>query len=205
MRKNNGTQDPWEKFSLSNWTPKTHYFKRHVDLGTITFSTAGIVSNGFSFQLDEIPNYTEFTTLFDLYKIEHVEVHMLPGTNSQNNQIGVGGSVTYPPRIATVIDYNSSGAFASFNDARDFESAEVHQAIRRDPIVRRLTPRFLTGVEEDGATIVTGGASRGWLNTARADVPHYGFRYVGEALSTATELMGFRCEAIYYLAMRSVK
>jgi hypothetical protein len=204
-KRNNGGRDPEQSFSLEPWKPTTHHFKRHVDLGNVALSSAGISTNGFSFQLDEVPNYTEFTTLFDLYKIEHVELHMIPSANSANTLTGIGGAINYPPRIATVIDYNSSTGFASFDDARDFESAEVVPAIRRNPIVRKITPKFLTGVEEDGATIVTGGASRGWLNTARADVPHYGFRYVAEQLTSATEFIGFRCEAIYYLSMKAVK
>jgi hypothetical protein len=177
-----------------------------VDLGDVTLSRAGITSAGFSFQLDEIPNYTEFTALFDMYKIEYVEVHILPNVNHANTMTGIPtGTMIFVPRLATVIDYNSSGSFASFNDARDFESAEIGPVVRNRPIVRRIAPRFLTGVEEDGSTIVVGGSSRGWLNTVRADVPHYGLRYVAEATSSANVYLGFRCEAIYYLAMKAVK
>ncbi len=181
------------------WRSEPHHFRRHVDLGTITLSTAGITSGGFSFQLDEVPNFAEFQSLFDLYKIEYAEVHMLP---SFTNVLPSTATTFTTVRVATVIDYNSSGAFATFDDARDFESAQVTDVCAVS--ARKIHPMYLTGVEEDGSTIVVGGASRGWLNTTRADIPHYGFRYAFEQ-APATYSLSVKCEAVYYLTFKSVK
>jgi hypothetical protein len=186
--------------SISRWRPAEHHFKRHVNLGEIALSTSGITSGGFSFQLDEVPNFAEFQSLFDLYKIDYVEVTMIPSANL----VGVSGTAApfTATRIATVTDLNSSNAFGSFDDARDFESCEVHFLTRTKK--RSVRPMFLTGVEEDGSTIVVGGASRGWLNTTRADIPHYGYRYVAEQVSSGYTA-SVRCEAIYYMTFKAVK
>jgi len=74
---------------------KVHFFKRHVDLGTITLSSAGITTQGYSFQLDEVPNYTEFTALYDQYKLSAVAIKFISNARyitvqSNNNKEIIG-------------------------------------------------------------------------------------------------------------------
>ncbi len=189
---------PVDKFipNPGRWLgPKVHRIKRHVDLGNITLSTSAITTGGFSFQLSDIPSYTELQALFDLYRIDGVEVSFF-------SNFTIIGGVVAPARYCTVIDQNSSNGFASFNDAREFETAHVD--LVTNPDTRRIVPTFLTGLENDSAATVYGGASRGWLNTSVANVPHYGYRYIFEAFTGAGS-PEVRCEAIYYLSLKATK
>jgi len=54
-------------------------FQRTVE-GAFDITTTGLVANFgvFNFSLNDLPNYTEFTTLFDLYKIERIEIEWTP-------------------------------------------------------------------------------------------------------------------------------
>lgn len=54
-------------------------FQRTVE-GAFDITTTGIVPNVgvFNFSLNDLPNYTEFTALFDLYKIELIEIEWTP-------------------------------------------------------------------------------------------------------------------------------
>lgn len=180
---------------------KTHFFKRHVDLGIISLTSAGITTQGFSFQLDEVPNYTEFTALYDQYKLAAVAVKFMPmQTVMQVSGAGVGNFNT---RFATVIDYDSSGGFASFNDAREFGTCKVKNVSQYH--TRYIKPRIKSANENDSTTIVASGNRRMWLNTAVANIPHYGVRYVFEAIPTTGYVVQYKVEAKYYFAFRNVK
>lgn len=54
-------------------------FQRTVE-GAFDITTTGLVANFgvFNFSLNDLPNYTEFTGLFDLYKIERIEIEWTP-------------------------------------------------------------------------------------------------------------------------------
>lgn len=180
---------------------KVHYFKRHVDLGLITLSTGGITTQGFSFQLDEVPNYTEFTALYDQYRLCAVSVKFIPMQNQTlNNSAAVGANFNI--RYATVIDYDSSGGFGSFNDAREFTTCKVKSITQYH--TRYIKPRIKSANENDSNTIVASGNRKMWLNTAVSNIPHYGLRYVFEQF-TANFIAQYKVEAKYYFAFRNVK
>lgn len=194
-----------------NMPRSVYMFKRHYDIGTVTLSPSAITTGGFSFQLDEVPNFTEFQELFDLYKIQAVKITAYPAwTLIGPTPVAVTTSVA-PIRWASVIDYNSSGGFASFNDAREFQTCRVNRLTNAmtGSFKRYIYhPRFITGVEEDGSTIVAGGSSRGWLNTTRADVPHFGYRYIFEQVNDPANFYAeptVKFEAIYYFMFKRVK
>lgn len=188
----------------------TYYFKRHVDFGYTSLSRAAVASQGFSFQLNEVPGYTEFTNLFDIYKIAAVQVRCYTSVNTAVVAVGAAIPPFFPLRWATVIDVNSSGAFTTFDDAREFGTCRVYNFLdMRTSKTRYIRhPRFITGIEEDGNTIVAGGTSTGWLNTVRSDIPHYGYRYIFEQFNDPTaqlQLPQIGFEAIYYLKFRRTK
>lgn len=192
------------KFSRTMMVPsnqKIHYFKRHVDLGIINLTNAGITSQGWSFQLNEVPNYTEFTNLYDQYKLCAAAVKFIPlQTVSQISPTGVGN---FNIRFATVIDYDSSGAFATFDDAREFSTCKVKACTQYH--TRYIKPRIRSANENDSNTIVASGTRKMWLSTTVTNIPHYGLRYVFEAIPTPSYVMQYKVEAVYYLAMRNVK
>lgn len=191
---------PRSRMSNNN---RTYMFKRHVDLGSQALSNAATTTGGFSFQLDEVPNFTEFTALYDVYRIAAVKVSCMYNATD----IQVQATVPYSTvRWVSVIDFNSSGNLGSFNDAREFQTAVVrtYPDARKSTFSRYLKPKFLTGVEDDSSTIVSGGNRKGWLNTAQPDIPHYGYRFFFEQLlSPYTGSVKF--EAVYYLMFKQVK
>jgi len=83
--------------------------------GNTTVSDNNIIYGVLTFKLSDLPNANEFTALYDLYKIDKVNVEIIPAFNSSvyiqasNPQ----GSSTAPynnvvPMIHTVIDYNDA-------------------------------------------------------------------------------------------------
>lgn len=180
---------------------KTYMFKRHVDLGTVALSNAATVSGGLRFQLDQVPGYTEFTAMFDMYRIAAVKVTCLQNADNIQVQATVPYAVV---RWVSVVDYNSSGTFATLNDAREFQNAKISQFPTQYPKSRYFKPKMVTVVEDSSTSVIAGGNKRGWLNSNVVNIPHYGYRYFFEQL-TSPYTGSVKFEAVYYMMFRQVK
>lgn len=179
-----------------------YFFKRHVRLAAVTLSNAAITTGGFSFQLDEVPNYAEFTALFDQYKIAAVAVTCYFNSNNIQVQSAVPFNAC---RWISVIDYNSSGTFAGLDDAREFQTAEIGAYPDwKAKHTRYIKPRIRTVVEDNSASLVAGGNRTGWIDTTVANIPHYGYRYIFEQL-TSPYTGNVEFEAVYYMQFKQVK
>jgi len=182
-------------------TEKVYRFVRGVDHGTISLSNAASTTGGKNFMLSDVPNSSEFSALFDVYRIAMVEFRLLFNANI----IGVQSAVPFAPcRYATVIDYNSSSSLSSLNDAREFRTCEIKTFPFDAEVQRNIVPRFITVVEDSTSSVVAGGSETGWLNTAVPNVPHYGIRYFFEQL-TSPYTGSLDLEARYHLEFKEVK
>lgn len=182
---------------------RTFFFKRNFDVGSLSGSSAGAASGGHSFQLSDIPNFAEFTALFDQYKICAVKVRVIP---TQNVTQAAPTSVTafnFGVRYAFVIDYDSSNSLGSFDDAREFGTVKIKQITKG--MTRYFKPRVKSANENDSSTIVASGNRRTWLNTALTNIPHYGMRVIIEQLPAAGINVDLQFETTVYLAFRNVK
>lgn len=106
-----------------NLTPKNvHYFKRNALIGDLSKS-AGTTSclNGYQFQLNDCINYSEFTALYDFYKICAVKIRVIPGWTVGNVDVNTGAPVSAQvnlasARIFSAIDYNGSSTPSTINN-----------------------------------------------------------------------------------------
>jgi len=143
-------------------------------------STASVANNpvfgSVLFALSNLPNYTEFTALFDEYRILQARVHFIP------LNVGTGGS--FQP-IYTVIDYDDSIAPASIDDLNQYSTLMVAQYGRE--FERVLTPKF--AVAAYSGTFTSYSPMTGWVDVASPTVQHYGVKYALGASSVASLLV----------------
>jgi hypothetical protein len=77
-----GVRQDQAGFQLSRQMVDCHRFVRR-DLIPVDAGTAGVeVGLAFSFSLDQLPNYTDFTNLFDHYSIDRIDLVAVPGINT---------------------------------------------------------------------------------------------------------------------------
>jgi hypothetical protein len=167
----------------------------HVSRGVVALSNASTTSGGLSFKLDDIPNFSRYTAIFDRYRIQRVEVSMYHASTT----IEIKGAASLNPTLyCTVIDYNSSGAAATFNDLRTFRTCKVNmfgalQALKGCDH-RSFQPRYIGVVEDATTSVVKGSSEDGWLNTETPNVPYFGYRYFFDQLTPAyTGSVKFEC------------
>lgn len=159
------------------------------------------------FKLSDMPGYTEFTALYEEYKISFVKYTI---ENLFRNGIGQlqtiestgGGTITdnlsatalytytntttpgdrsnLVANIHSVIDYDDAQTPTTENQLIEYRTYKVtqHKAFHQ----RKLRPRFYTPYTTTSSVgTLTGRGTTGWLRTSTPDVEHFGVKYMIES------------------------
>lgn len=155
---------------------------------TVPRSTTSL-SEGWVFKLSDVQNSSEFTNLFDSYRILKCTLHFRPRIEEVNQLIGSAIPNAFKiPRIYIVRDYDDSAGMTI---------AQVKQ--RPDVIVYPCTkefsistvPQISDALYNDGVTTAysTPYAAR-WVDCGSNSANHFGFKYLVEGSANATPGVG---------------
>lgn len=189
---------------------QVHAFKRIANLGTYTASVSSLgaptpAQKGFSFQLVDLPNVAEYTSLFDQYKIQKVVLKIVPKTlMTQGASTGNAGPTGYG-QVVTAIDYDDAATPSSKDELLEYGSAKYTQASRVH--TRTIRPKVLNAVWVN--SISTGYAPRAapFIDNANNNVPHYGIKMWIDAPSTvgAASSASYDVYATYYFLCKNTR
>jgi len=213
---------PKAKYSKPYYKPiipgnsNTYVFKRYGNTITnLTWNSsdvsAGRTEKGIaiSFKLSDVSGYTDFTTLYDMYRIRAVAVYVSP-TIQPVGTTTAGTLSTFNTKCTTVIDYDDSDVLASVGDARQYDTCKhVWMNIANNkPHKRYFTPAVATEVYR--STISTGyGVKWGeWIDCSQADIPHFGLKInlsTPVAITSADVGVGVTVEVKYYLEFKTTR
>lgn len=165
------------------------YFKRTVYLPAfVVSSTALNVPFVNSFTLSDLPNSSEFTALYDQYKIMGVSYKLYPRFNSVDQNLSGG-------RIWTVLDYDDSNLPASINELCQYQNVKCTNTSQVHS--RYLKPAF---------NLTTGSANipqrRNWIDVASTAVPYRGIKGIIEPTSSS---VAYDCKMTFYCAFKNVR
>ncbi len=169
----------------------THRFWRQAAPITITSSTVAETLFAFNFQLSYLPSYTEFTALYDQYKIEAIDIGILPSAVTSTPADPSNGYVVL------AVDYDDASTPANVDTLLQYGSAEVfpiNSAIRF-----RLRPR-LAKAAYSGAFTSYANEAASWIDVGSPSVQHYGLKFGCSATTTSVKWQVF---ARYHFQMRS--
>lgn len=186
IRRQPSIKVPRRQLSLSSglsaaavWDKKEYKFKRTFLIsndGADNFRYGpGSITPGYSpvkltVQLNEVPNYTDFTSLFDQYKITHAQFKFIPHFNV--GQVPLGPQNTQVARICTVIDQDDDTNPTGLATLLQYSSLE--ESLLDKERVRNFKPRPV--VQTYRTSTSTGYMAPDdavWIDAAQADVPHY--------------------------------
>lgn len=187
-----------------------HYFTRRYVVANITASTTGLgvqnpASGALSFNLAALPNASEFTALFDQYKLMNVKLDFVPFGDTVNLPISTmtGTSSVLSPGgpLILAVDYDDNTTPADAASLLQYQNSKVVPIPRRHRMTIR--PKFATEVYRSGVS--TGyGARTGWLDCANSDVPHYGVKYYMNAPSANSSSYTYQVWANVTIAVKGV-
>lgn len=149
--------------------------KRSTTIDVVYDGTHTESHGAFKFMLSDLTNYTEFTTLFDKYRIRGIRAQFLPRTNILS-QANLTGTLTEVPPIVTVVDYDDAVGTDDYLSLMQFENAKIHSEFK--PFSVFFRPQLATGAYAGG--VFTGFSSdKGtkWIDAASTTVEYYGLKW----------------------------
>lgn len=160
-----------------------------------------------SFSLDMLPNYSEFTSLYDQYRINAVvvKIKFMQQTPSQTEQVAVPDVVQ--PVLHWIVDSTDAAPPTTLDQIRQYGNYRYKAMTANSPINIKIFPKF---ARANYRTAVTTGYSpaRGWVETASPNVPHYGLKMLvdgGWAAGTGEHNVGaMMVECKFYMSFKQV-
>lgn len=94
-----------------------------------------------------LPNYTEFTALYDRYRINKVVLRYIRQFNAQVINFDINAPVTPTgtvlgrnPRMFLIKDYSDASNLTSADEAREYNTMTMHQVIGSGMIKHIIRP-----------------------------------------------------------------
>lgn len=150
-----------------------HFFKRSYFDGTIVGNALNIpYLQGLSFQLNRLPAYADYQTLFDMYKITYAKVyyHLKMSPDAQ------GATSAIYPKIYFVKDFDDSATPTTLNELREYGKCSYRVLTPNRPVVFKIKPSTLKQVYRTPTTSSVTPQWNQWIDMATTDVPHFGYK-----------------------------
>lgn len=202
-----------KKFTrLGNKNQKVFYYKRNCSLPPLVAGADGNDSFiNYTFSLDDIASETDFTNLYDAYKIKAVKLRFLPYytqsvLNSANPTFSTFSSVSNL-RIYSAVDYNTASTPTSIDSIREYSNCKVTSYTRGHSRYFKPLPQL---VASNNPFYQFPRAFAPWMNSTTSSTAYLSLR-VGidtslfPAASIAPGDVLLRVEAVYYISCKSPK
>lgn len=150
------------------------------------------------YRLSDVPNSTEFTNLYDQYKICGIRHKFIFEKNSSE----AGSSTTnILPTLITVNDFNTASPLTDENTALQYHSCKMSR-------LDKVRSRYFKPTSDVTAvsSAQTASVKRQWINTAFPDYPHHGMLAAVTTSGTGTDVLGvLKVYTTYYIACKGAK
>jgi hypothetical protein len=170
-----------------------HTFRRTINRGQVTADAAGVTAS-LEFSLADDPSPTDFTSLFDQYRIAQVIVRFIPVSSS----FGPSTTAAAYPSLLTCIDYDDNVAPASPQTVRQYETCQVTP--NQSYVERVLNPKFATVAYQGAFTAYSQANPRQWIDCSFPNVEYYGVKWATTPITVVSGtyvLYNIECEYIF--------
>lgn len=188
----------------------THRFSRYGEAGTLSFNSLGQAAD-FDFKFNQIINYTEFSSMFDNFKIDFVKLKLQLISNPDAITTTNGSTTFNPtnwfPKLWYIRDYDGGGS-ETLSSIKERQGVSFFVMKPNREYVVKIMPKV--AVQTYRTSTTTGYAPKrlalDFVNGL--DVPHYGLKTVFDTLGIdPSDSTGFqiRWEAKYYFTCNDVR
>lgn len=183
---------------------------------TLTLVTSAVGGSHFfgiacAFALDDIPSITDFTALYDLYKINGIKMKIIPYNDTSLSPSNVGGYGACSAMVHHVQDdddiVSPTASDVGVDEIRQYLGYVTQSACSKRPITRYIRPRIALAGAGAGAFTVAVNIRPKWINCAYTNATHYGFKAIFEVFNTSAVATTFtyKIEPTYYLGFKNVR
>jgi hypothetical protein len=181
-----------------------HYFKRKCLIGNLqAYNNAGVGTNAaaaYSFNLTQLPQYSDFTGLFDQYSITGVKLDFIPFADNISWEVASNGATIASPGgpLLLATDFDDASAPATANEMLS------RQNVRIIPVGRRTTMFLRPKLAEVANSSTTVSRSPGWIDCDTPNSPHYGVKAWMSAPNVPNTNFNYQIYATFYLKVKGV-
>lgn len=158
----------------------------------------------YSFNLRNALNAVDFTSLYDMYRINKVTIYL----ERQLNQTGTV-TVNSPnnQRIRVCHDYNDNDPLLAENAYLEYSNCKSYQVIGGGTIKITLYPKIANKVENvlGGTGFQAIASNKVWLNTVDDRIPHFGVKMFIPSYVTSDGVTLFKVRVKYDLSFKNSK
>jgi len=182
----------------------------NLGLTTSTVQTVNFFSLTFGFTLADLPSYTQFTSLYERYRLDGVDIVLTPFYTVADAPVAAGnGSAS--GMFHTIFDYNDYGAISASGSAltsmRGRTTYRTGNITTPQPQRWHIKPRVAIGAYGGVGFAAYANMPAPWADTVSTDLEHYGMKWLFEIANTsaAAQFVNFKLEFIYHLSFTDVK
>lgn len=178
-----------------------HHFKRATSM--FEFAGNAIYAPGLFTPLsptfDQIINYTEFSSLFDLYRINSVvfriQLVIDPGAQTAAN-------ARYPI-LYYYRDYTDSSVPSSLNEFQENQKTQRRTLTPWKPVIIKIKPNVLNVMYNTSITSTYKPLFKQWLDMAKTNTQHFGIKYAIDDLTNTNYKI--QVTSVYYFSCKCTK
>lgn len=186
------TKAKWRRMKSRRINVKkaVYYYTRYCDYGDVNCDGLTSTELGYNFSLNDLPNYAEFTSLYDMYKINAVKLTFIPRQTVSNSTSSINNADN-TARFFSAIDYNDSSV-ATADQLREYQTAKFTRLLRTH---KRYIykPKIL---DSNSYSVSP------WMSTLSPSANYYGLKIAIEPTGSA---LIYGVEAKFYLSFKNVK
>lgn len=152
-----------------------HHHVRRYEFGTL----GRLVLDrgfGFSFALSDLPNNSELINLYDMYRLDYVEI-IIELAALTTSTLALGS--TAQPTVIIYPDYTDATAPATVSEANEVAQSErITMSVTRTSFTKRIHPCTATAMAVNLSGTLAGAtaAPARHLSCAFSSVPHFGLK-----------------------------
>lgn len=177
-----------------------YHFKRSLFLSSaIQVNNLVPYSTHFGFTLGQLPNATDFTNLYDEYRINKVVLKLIPKFSETLQGTGIAN---YMNQVHTAYDYDDSLALPTATAIDEITQYQSHKMVMGAKMVTRV---IVPKIELTGSPSTTAAPkARQWLDCDSTSVLHNGIKVVIPKAENSTSLIVYDVQITAYLSFRNV-
>jgi len=149
-----------------------------------------------AFRLDDLPDYSDFTNLFDNYCILGVYVQLSLRAQPVSQTSGISSSL-----VVTATDVDDISLPTTYSALKEYTTYREDNGTNKNRIVRQLQPRVAVATYAGSFTSYATPPVT-WINTSSQSVQHYGLKIGLPAGNSSSAYAIWDISATYHIACR---
>lgn len=185
-----------------------HAFKRNVIMSPIVTTTTGTYVGGYSFALANLPNFSDFSGLYDYYRLNMVIMRIIYRGSNLSSMESANNAALGLPYMYYVIDRDDATTPATVDEVREYAAAKMHIFTgEKRACYIKLRPSLLTETYKSALSTSYQVKRASWLDLADSgNTPHYGIKLAIIVPVNSTQAYAsqdFDVEVKYYFQMKN--